>query len=210
MSEQDHPSADNYVAAAVAAAADSAVADSTAAESTAADSTAADSTAADTTVENSPAINPADVRLAAMNLLARREHSLRELRQKLRRRFSDGPLLEAELHRLADENLQSDQRFAESYARQRAGRGYGPQRVRQEMRDRGLSEADIASAFERNELDWFALAEEVFRKKFDARAVPDTQEIGLQPPDLKEKARRARFMQYRGFSTDHFRHLLGD
>ena len=195
MSEQDHPSADNYVAAAVAAAAVAA---------------AADSTAADTTVENSPAINPADVRLAAMNLLARREHSLRELRQKLLRRFSDGPLLEAELHRLADENLQSDQRFAESYARQRAGRGYGPQRVRQEMRDRGLSEADIAGAFERNELDWFALAEEVFRKKFDARAVPDTQEIGLQPPDLKEKARRARFMQYRGFSTDHFRHLLGD
>ena len=169
-----------------------------------------DSPSVDAPAENCAAINPADVRLAAMNLLARREHSLRELRQKLRRRFSDGPLLEAELQRLADENLQSDQRFADSFARQRAGRGYGPQRVRQEMRDRGLSDADIAVAFERNELDWFALAEEVFRKKFDAPAAPGTQQSSLQPSDLKEKARRARFMQYRGFSTDHFRHLLGD
>lgn len=169
-----------------------------------------DSPSVDATAENCAAINPADVRLAAMNLLARREHSLRELRQKLRRRFSDGPLLEAELQRLADDNLQSDQRFADSFARQRAGRGYGPQRVRQEMRDRGLSDADIAGAFERNQLDWFALAEEVFRKKFDTTAAPDIQQSSLQASDLKEKARRARFMQYRGFSTDHFRHLLGD
>ena len=34
-------------------------------------------------------ITPADVRLsAAMNLLARREHSVRELRNKLKRRFA--------------------------------------------------------------------------------------------------------------------------
>ena len=210
MSEQDSYSAGNEGAEVVSTLADPAAADATAADATAADTTAADTTAADTRTKNRSAINPADVRLAAMNLLARREHSLRELRQKLRRRFSDGPLLEAELQRLADENLQSDQRFAESFARQRAGRGYGPQRVRQEMRDRGLSESDIAGAFERNALDWFALAEEVFRKKFNTPAAADTQESGLQPPELKEKARRARFMQYRGFSTDHFRHLLGD
>jgi len=42
------------------------------------------------------------------------------------------------------------------------------------------------------------LAQEVFCKKFGAPA----------PVDLKEKARRARFMQYRGFSSDHYQHLL--
>lgn len=135
-----------------------------------------------------------------MNLLARREHSLGELRQKLRRRFGDGPMLETELQKLVDDGLQSDERYGESFARQRAGRGYGPGRVRQEMREKGLSDAAIARAFEAAELDWWALAEQVHHKKFGAAA----------PDDAREKARRIRFMHYRGFSADHYQHLLGD
>jgi regulatory protein len=138
--------------------------------------------------------------MAAMNLLARREHSLGELRQKLQRRFDDAAMLETELQKLVEENLQSDYRFAESFARQRAARGHGPARVRQEMREKNLSDIAIASAFESAELDWWALAEAAFRKKFG--------EPGRV--ELKEKARRIRFMQYRGFSADHYEHLLGD
>jgi regulatory protein len=144
------------------------------------------------------AINPVDVRLAAMNLLARREHSLHELRQKLRRRFPDESVLALELARLQDENLQSDQRYAESYLRQRSARGYGPQRVRREMRDKGLPDEQIADAFAATEVDWCELAAQVMRKKFGA--APATE--------LKEKARRLRFMQYRGFHADHYRHIL--
>jgi len=142
----------------------------------------------------------ADIRVAAMNLLARREHSLGELRQKLQRRFDAPAMLETQLQKLVEENLQSDDRFAESFARQRAGRGYGPARVRQAMREKNLSDIAIARAFESAELDWWALAENAFRKKFG--------EPGRV--ELKEKARRIRFMQYRGFSADHYEHLLGD
>jgi len=147
-----------------------------------------------------PHINPADVRLAAMNLLARREHSQRELQQKLRRRFPDELLVEAELQRLVEEGLQSDQRFAESFARQRSGRGYGPMRVRQDMRERGLTDAEIAQAFEAAQIDWYALASEAFYKKFGGR----------DGCDLKEKARRIRFMQYRGFAADHYQYLINE
>ena len=68
------------------------------------------------------------------------------------------------------------------------------------MRDQNLSDIAIARAFESAELDWWALAENAFRKKFG--------EPGRV--ELKEKARRIRFMQYRGFSADHYEHLLGD
>jgi regulatory protein len=136
----------------------------------------------------------------AMDLLARREHSLGELRQKLRRRFDDGPMLESELQKLVEENLQSDDRYAESFARLRALRGYGPARVRQEMREKAIPDAAVSRAFEAAELDWWALAEEAFRKKFG--------EPGKV--EMKEKARRVRFMQYRGFSSDHYRHLIDD
>ena len=111
------------------------------------------------------AINLADIRLAAMNLLARREHSRWELLRKLRRRFPDEQLLATELQRLSDENLQSDERYAQGYAWQRGGRGYGPLRVQQEMRERGLSDRAIASAFNHVELDWFALATEALEPR---------------------------------------------
>ena len=148
--------------------------------------------------ERAGEVNPADIRLAAMNFLARREHSMLELRQKLRRRFADGELLEAELQRLAEENLQSDVRYAESFALQRANRGYGFNRVRQELREKGLTDAEVNFALESAAIDWSALAIEVYYKKFGES---DTD-------DLKEKAKRIRFMEYRGFDREHYRQLL--
>lgn len=144
------------------------------------------------------AINPADIRLAAMNLLARREHSRKELHTKLRRRFPDEALVEEQLLCLADEKLQSDERFAESFVRQRISMGKGPLRLRQEMRERGLTDIDIEIALEVVEVDWYALAEDVLHRKFG----------NIKLSDVKEKARCCRFMQYRGFSSDHFRHLI--
>ncbi|MEP0203271.1 MAG: regulatory protein RecX [Halioglobus sp.] len=149
-------------------------------------------------VADQEAVNPADVRLAAMNLLARREHSLKELRRKLLRRFDDPEIVDFQVRRLADDNLQCDKRFAESFVRQGIFKGHGPARVRQDLRQRGITDTECDSAIEVCEVDWTALAEAVFAKKFGAKA----------PGDAKEKARRIRFMQYRGFFQDHFQHLL--
>ncbi len=145
-----------------------------------------------------PDINPVDIRFSAMNLLARREHTQKELIQKLRRRFPDTVLLEAEIQRLNDENLQSDERFAENYVRYRSELGFGLMRVRQDMRQRGLSDTEISLALETVAVNWAVLAEQVFRKKYGEQA----------SRDIKEKAKRMRFMQYRGFSGDEYQHLL--
>jgi regulatory protein len=154
--------------------------------------------------ENSPSsqdteeINPADIRFSAMNFLARREHTLRELQQKLKGRYADEGLIAIELERLADENLQSDARFAESFVRERANRGHGLIKVQHEMRERGLSDSDIGFALESAGIDWFAVAKEVYIKKFGEAA----------SADMKEKAKRVRFMQYRGFDASHYRHIM--
>lgn len=170
-------------------------------------------------------MRPADVRLAALNLLARREHSLSELQSKLLRRFDVPDLVTFVLQELQRENLQSDERYAESLLRQRLQRGYGPVRIRQDMRERGLDEAAIAAAHAAVDPDWFALAEAVFKRKFGCRSaggsaadpyghdgdVPGPDERrDMQQAALRERARRMRFMQYRGFATEHFRHLLED
>lgn len=141
---------------------------------------------------------PPDIRLAAMDLLARREYSLFELRTRLKRRFADESMIDEQLSRLTDENLQSDARFAESYVRQRVARGYGPLRLRAELRGRGVSDADTDAALGAAAVDWRELAQTVLHKKFGDR----------EARDLKEKARRIRFIQYRGFASDHYHGLV--
>jgi regulatory protein len=144
------------------------------------------------------AVNPLDVRVAAMNLLARREHSRLELERKLSKRFGDHDVVNEQLDRLAAERLQSDRRYAESFLRQRIDRGHGLLRIRQEMRQKGLPVALIDAALEAESPDWHGLAAETFRRKFG----------DLPADDIRDKARRSRFMQYRGFELEHYRHLL--
>ncbi len=143
---------------------------------------------------------PADIRRSAMDLLARREHSRGELERKLAKRFKEPVLVEEQLDRLAAENLQSDARYAESFLRQRAGRGYGPVRLREEMRQRGVAGDALQAAMAALEADWCALAEQVWQRKFGS----------TRAGDIRERARRDRFMRYRGFEGEHYRHLIDD
>ena len=85
------------------------------------------------------------LRQRAMALLGRREHSLAELRQKLRPFASDGKRLEAVLADLVARDWQSDARFAESWVRSHAPR-QGVLRLQQDLRQRGVSAEVIAAA----------------------------------------------------------------
>ena len=83
----------------------------------------------------------------AVSLLARREHSSRELRDKLRARSFSAEAVEAALAALRRQDLQSDHRFAEACTRSLMDRGYGSLRVAGELRARGVA-GDIAREFE--------------------------------------------------------------
>ncbi len=133
-----------------------------------------------------------------MNLLARREHSRLELFRKLQRRFDRRDLDQA-LDKLADEGLQSDERFSLSFTRERLLRGQGPLRIVAELRARGIPAemasraVDVVPAEEGT--SWSEQAELALQRKYgDADAA-----------DLKERARRARFLAYRGFRSDDVR-----
>jgi regulatory protein len=148
------------------------------------------------------------LRRAAMDLLARREHTAQELRRKLRRRgAAEVPaeqldeLLDEVLQALAEEGLLSEQRFVESYLRQRAARGYGPLRLREELRQRGVAEGLARDALSVEAgWDWQARAAAAYRKRYGETPVRDA----------RDAAARLRFMRYRGFSAEQLRPLLGD
>lgn len=144
------------------------------------------------------AVSPLDVRRVAMDLLARREHSLKELADKLQRRFPDCDLINEQLAELREENLQSDERFVESFVNGRISRGKGPMVIRQELRHKGVADELVALHLTGDPDLWLDIAEQTYRKKFGNKPVADQ----------KDKARRQRFMQYRGFTHDTIRQLF--
>ena len=139
-----------------------------------------------------------EARETAIRLLARREHSRRELAAKLvARGFGDAVVAEV-LDALEAEGLLSDARFVESYLHSRREKGYGPLRRRAELRERGVDEALIEAGLAALDADWASLCERAWRKRF-----------GGQPPrDLRERARQQRFLCQRGFVREHFRTIL--
>ena len=82
----------------------------------------------------------------ALRLLARREHSGRELRAKLRARGYPEAATAAALQRLRAEGLQSDERYAEARARALIARGCGSLRVAAELSGQGVPAAALAAA----------------------------------------------------------------
>jgi regulatory protein len=139
------------------------------------------------------------LRLLAMDALARREYSRHELRERLAQRFpARHGDIDTALAGLEADGLLSDGRFAESFARSRANRGQGLARIRHELRSRGVSSGVIEDAIASLDVDWFALASEVLAKRFGATA----------PADIKDRARRARFLQQRGFGGEEIRDAL--
>ena len=106
----------------------------------------------------------AKIRESAYRLLARREHSYKELQTKLKQREFDRDAIDAVLQDLIDEGLQSDARFAESYIRMRAMNGFGPERIPLELAERGVGQSLIDNAMANTEIDWQEYADTVYEK----------------------------------------------
>ncbi len=123
----------------------------------------------------------------------RREHSRRELEQKLKRIQAGPDQIEAVLTKLTDYNLQSDQRYAESLVRSQVQRGRAARVIRQRLQVAGISSDEPEVVAQLNEIDWVTQATEQLRKRFG-------QPLSVEP---KERARYVRFLQYRGYSMAH-------
>lgn len=134
----------------------------------------------------------------ALRLLARREHSRDELGRKLRARGFANEAIAPVLDRLVAEGALNEARLVEHYVAERAAKGFGPLRIRAELREKGLSDALV-----RDELDtwrerWPEQLAEVHERRFGAEPAADRAEL----------ARRARFLEQRGFPADLIRRLL--
>ncbi|OOF44574.1 recombination regulator RecX [Rodentibacter trehalosifermentans] len=136
-----------------------------------------------------------------INLLSRREYSEFELRNKMQEKAFSEEQIEDVLAYCQQKNWQNDKRFAENYINSRSQRGYGVNRIRQELRQlKGISNDIIEETFEESRIDWGALALVVLRKKF-----PNYGE--KQTPKMKQKIWQ--YMLSHGFYSEDFADLIG-
>lgn len=139
--------------------------------------------------------------MRAVDLLARREHSVQELARKLRQKGFEADQIDNVIQRLLDEGYLSERRYVESYLRSRACKGFGPLKIRVELKERGISEALIRAVFDELPADyWHEGILLLWDKKFAARFDGS--------PEAKAKC--VRYMQYKGFPNQDIFQLIDE
>ena len=146
-------------------------------------------------VQEDPFSSPVEARKKAMDFLARREYGQAELIKKLAAKGFALTAAERAVIQLTDDGLQSDQRFAENFVQSRVNQGKGPVRIRMDLEQRGIAAEAVSVALEASATDWYQLARDTKQKKFGEE----------QATDFKARAQQMRFLQYRGFESDHIR-----
>ena len=128
-----------------------------------------------------------ELRARALRLLARREHSHRELERKLSPYAESSEALDVLISELKAKNQLSEARFAEERARQ-LSRKYGAARIRQDLKSKGVGEELVEHVSSEGDLE---RARAILERKY------------RQPAATRdERAKRMRFLQSRGFSFD--------
>ncbi len=141
----------------------------------------------------------------AMRVLSQRDHSRDELKRKLQlssqraaylKQEENVPIPDELLEKVLDWCQESgwlnDQRFTERFIQSRARKGYGSQRVRMELQQKGISRDEINQAMMDTEVDWSQCAAELAKRKF-GEPLPQT---------WAEKSKVQRFLMSKGFMME--------
>ena len=138
------------------------------------------------------------IREYCIRLLTRREHSQLELLNKLELKGFDRAETALIIDSLTDNGWQSNQRFAESYARYRIKKGFGPIKIRYELQQRGIEGTDLNEIVSDLAEGWDELLMQVYKKKYQDQKILTN----------KEWLSRSRFLQQRGFNGEMIKTLF--
>lgn len=142
----------------------------------------------------------------ALDLLAARAYTTRNLRRKLMQKSFDPDEIAAATERLLEAGLLDDRRYAADYARQKlALGGSAVRRIRQALAQRGVAGEDVQAAIES------VLEEEPvdIRRSIDQAARKKLASMGDLEPQVR-KRRLFAFLARRGFGLADIQAAVAD
>ncbi|MGP9800370.1 regulatory protein RecX [Rheinheimera sp. NSM] len=134
----------------------------------------------------------ADLKRMAINWLSRRDYSEAQLSQRLSRQGGEAGDIAKVIAWCKAENYLDQQRFISMLVRSRVNKGYGLGYIVQECRQQNISREQVLQCAAELEIDWFALAQQLYQKKYGQSVVTE----------YKDKFKRMAYMQRRGFSNE--------
>jgi len=136
---------------------------------------------------------PAELKARALRYLVRREHSRAELERKLSAFAESAAILDAVLSELESKKQLSNERFAEQRAHL-LSRKYGAAKIRHDLKSKGVADELIQCLAPADEIE---RAKAIISRKYRTPAT-----------SREERAKRARFLQGRGFSAEVIHRLV--
>ncbi|NTS78100.1 regulatory protein RecX [Catenovulum sp. SM1970] len=124
--------------------------------------------------------------------LSRREHSCLELQKKLAEKGIDKAIHKTLIEHFIAQGYQSDRRYMEMIIRAKANKGYGPNHIKQLLKQQQVDISDFNALVLENEINWFDIGYRTFCKKFGEQV----------SNDFKTKQKQQAYMIKKGFSFD--------
>jgi regulatory protein len=146
---------------------------------------------------------PLQVRQVLLDLLSRRDHSKRELTQKLVQRGGEASQIAQEIAWAEQQGYLCETRFAQMLLRTVLQKGYGLAYYRQLCQQHQLDHTLWQQSLAEQEPDWFDTALQVYQKKYGRATSAAVTEL-----DFKERQKRMAFLQRRGFSSEQIRYVM--
>jgi regulatory protein len=143
---------------------------------------------------------PVDPYNKGIELLARREHSARELKSKLARRGIEKDEVDSVLSQLQSKDFQNDVRFGEMLVRTRIESGYGARWIVAELQTHGIGESKARELIDAAEPDWPSIVRNQLRRRYGGKAAAN----------LAERVKRANFLLRRGFDATTVKLAMGE
>ena len=131
-------------------------------------------------------------RQVAVSLLAGRDYSRQQIKQKLEAKGFEADEIETVLCACEQSGYIDDKRFAQSRLRSHIYKGHGPIRIKQAMMLKGLSSELVSQVMHESDCGWFELAKQKAQKKYADKPIVD----------YKDKTKRIRFLMGQGFDYE--------
>ncbi len=137
-------------------------------------------------------------RASALASLCMREHSVKEITDKLTRKEYQADSIEIVVKECLKDNYLNDQRFAEIFWRSRARKGFGPNKISMELKQKGISPSMIDETSQQEDLDFNQVVKDIYLKKYKKAAISD----------FKDKMKRQNYLYQRGFDSELIRVVI--
>lgn len=144
------------------------------------------------------------LRVTALAWLGRQEYSIDKFSRKLEQYGATAEQVSLIVEEFCNANWLSETRYCQGFVRARIRKGQGRIRIINDARGHGLDKdillAALTQAEDEDGVDWFELALETYRRRYGQTTIAD----------MKEKAKRLRFMQYRGFTMEQIQYAIDE